>query len=62
MIHNGQPEALTLPTDVTLGDGPPGVGKALHFGKEGVVQLPNVPEIDTDKPLADRGMGARFQN
>ncbi len=40
-----------LPASVTLGDGPPGVGKALHFGTEGAIKLPNVPEIDTDKPF-----------
>ncbi len=27
------------------------MGKALHFGKEGAVKLPNIPEIDTDKPF-----------
>lgn len=48
---NGQSTPVSLPTEVTLGDGPPGVGKALHFGKEGAVKLPNVPEIDTDKPF-----------
>ena len=42
---------MTLPAGVTLGDGPPGVGKALHFGKESAVNLPNIPEIDTDKPF-----------
>jgi hypothetical protein len=38
-----------LPAGVTLEDGPPDVGKALHFGKEGSLKLPRVPEIDTDK-------------
>ncbi len=51
VLRNGQPEPVTLPADVTLGDGPTGVGKALHFGKEGAIQLPNIPEIDTDKPF-----------
>ena len=51
ITHNGQTETVALPAEVTLGDGPPGVGKALHFAKEGAVKLPNVPEIDTDKPF-----------
>ena len=44
-------DTATLPANVTVGDGPPGVGKALHFGKESSLQLPGVPEIDTDKPF-----------
>jgi hypothetical protein len=51
VTHNGQTGPVTLPADVTLGDGPPGVGKALHFGKEGAIKLPNIPEIDSDKPF-----------
>jgi hypothetical protein len=51
VIRNGQSSPLSLPASVTLGDGPPGVGKALHFGKEASVTLPNVPEIDTDQPF-----------
>ncbi|HEY3936356.1 MAG TPA: DUF1549 domain-containing protein, partial [Bryobacteraceae bacterium] len=47
IIRNGQSEDLTLPTGVTLGDGPSGVGKALHFGKESALKLPNIPQIDT---------------
>jgi hypothetical protein len=50
-IRNGQPSQVALPEAVTLGDGPPGAGKALRFGKESAVELPNVPEIDTDKPF-----------
>lgn len=51
IVRNGQAEPVPLPAGVTLGDGPPGVGKALHFGKESAVKLPNIPEIDTDKPF-----------
>jgi hypothetical protein len=51
VFRKGEPEPLTTPAEVTLGDGPPGIGKALHFGKEGALRLPNVPEIDTDQPL-----------
>jgi len=51
VIRNGQSAPVSLPASVTVGDGPPGVGKALHFGKEASVTLPNVPEIDTDKPF-----------
>ncbi len=40
-----------LPEGVTLVDGPPGAGKAMHFGKEASVQLPNIPDFDTDKPF-----------
>ncbi|MGI9070417.1 MAG: DUF1553 domain-containing protein [Bryobacteraceae bacterium] len=50
-VRNGQSVPLALLAGVTLGDGPPGVGKALHFGKEAGVKLPNIPEIDTDKPF-----------
>jgi hypothetical protein len=47
-----KPEELkTLPSEVTLADGPSPAAKALHFGKEGSVTLPNVPGIDTDKPF-----------
>lgn len=42
---------LTPPEGVTLVDGPPGVGSALHFGKEAAVTLPNNPDFDTDKPF-----------
>jgi len=40
-----------LPAGVSLIDGPPGAGKALHFGKEASVELPNIPDFDTDKPF-----------
>jgi hypothetical protein len=40
-----------LPTGVTFGDGPPGVGPALHFAKQSVVTLPNIAAMDTDKPF-----------
>ncbi|MCU1292944.1 MAG: Protein of unknown function (DUF1553)/Protein of unknown function (DUF1549)/Planctomycete [Bryobacterales bacterium] len=50
-VRHGRSESLVLPSGVSVGDGPPGVGKALRFGKEGALQLPNVSEIDTDKPF-----------
>jgi hypothetical protein len=50
-VHNGQTAPVSLPDGVTLGDGPPGIGPALHFGKEASLELPNIPEIDTDKPF-----------
>jgi hypothetical protein len=51
IVRSGQVEPVTLSAGVTLGDGPPTVGKALHFGKESALKLPNIPEIDTDKPF-----------
>jgi hypothetical protein len=51
VTRNGQMVPVLLPTGVTLGDGPPEVGKAINFGKEGSVKLPNIPEVDTDKPF-----------
>ena len=51
VIRHGQAKLVALPPSVTLGDGPPASGKALHFGKEAAVELPNVAEIDTDKPF-----------
>jgi hypothetical protein len=50
-IRNGQPEPLSLPSGVTLGEGPPEAGPALHFGKEAFLTLPNVPEVDSDRPF-----------
>jgi hypothetical protein len=50
-IRNGQPEPLSLPGGVTLGEGPPEAGPALHFGKEALLTLPNVPEVDSDRPF-----------
>jgi hypothetical protein len=39
-----------LPKGVTLVDGPPQLGKALHFEKDAFVELPSVP-ADADKPF-----------
>jgi hypothetical protein len=50
-VRNGQPEPVSLPEGVTRGEGPPGVASALHFGKDASLTLPNVPEIDSDKPF-----------
>lgn len=43
---------VLLPSGITAGEGPPGTGTALHFGNEASVSLPNVSEIDTDKPFS----------
>ena len=51
VIQNGQAKPLDLPPGASLTDGPPGAGKAIHFAKDIGVPLPNVPEIDTDKPF-----------
>jgi hypothetical protein len=51
VIRRREVSPVSLPTGVTLGDGPPDAGRALHFGKEAAVQLPNVPEIDSDRPF-----------
>ncbi len=49
--RKGQPEPVSLPEGVTVGEGVTAGAQALYFGKDGVVALPNVPEIDTDKPF-----------
>lgn len=49
--RRGSSIALTLPPGVTLGDGPTGLGKALHFEKEAAVRLANVPQINSEKPF-----------
>jgi Protein of unknown function (DUF1553)/Protein of unknown function (DUF1549)/Concanavalin A-like lectin/glucanases superfamily/Planctomycete cytochrome C len=51
VLHKGQPQPVTLPAGVTVGPGVSGGGKALHFGKKAFVPLPNVREIDADKPF-----------
>jgi len=51
VVRDGHAEPLSLPNGVTLGDGPPGAGPALHFAKESSMTLPNVPGIDSDKPF-----------
>ncbi len=49
VIRNEHSEPISLPAGVTLIDGPPAVGKAFQFGKEGSVELPDVSDIDSDK-------------
>ena len=51
VVRAGQTEPLKLPPGVTEAEGPSGTEKALHFGKEAYLELPNVPEIDADKPF-----------
>jgi len=51
LLQRGQPQPLTLPAAVTVGQGVSGTGKALHFSKKAFVTLPNIPEIDADKPF-----------
>ncbi|HLX45660.1 MAG TPA: DUF1553 domain-containing protein [Bryobacteraceae bacterium] len=48
-IRNGRRKRLKTPAGITLGDGPAGIAKALYFGKEASVILPDVPDIDTGK-------------
>jgi hypothetical protein len=51
LIRNGNSEPVSLPAVVTEAEGPSGTERALHFGKEGWIELPNVSGIDTDKPF-----------
>jgi len=51
LMRKGRPQPIALPDGVTVGRGVAGVGAALQFGKKAFVTLPNVPEIDADKPF-----------
>jgi Protein of unknown function (DUF1553)/Protein of unknown function (DUF1549)/Concanavalin A-like lectin/glucanases superfamily/Planctomycete cytochrome C len=51
VISGGQSQPVELPPTVTVTDGPPGAGKAIHFGKEAALKLPNIPQIDTSTPF-----------
>ena len=51
IVRQGTSKNLALPPNVTLGEGPAGAGKALWFGKESAMVLPNVAEIDTGSPF-----------
>ena len=51
LLLRGQPQPVTLPAAVTVGQGMSLTGKALHFGKKAFVTLPNIPEIEADKPF-----------
>src|SRR6185437_16494561 len=51
VLRKGTPEAVTVPDGVSLRDGPVRGTKALRFEQEAKVTLPNVPDIDTDKPF-----------
>ncbi|MCU1260416.1 MAG: Protein of unknown function (DUF1553)/Protein of unknown function (DUF1549)/Planctomycete [Bryobacterales bacterium] len=51
VVLNLSPEKLSLPDGVTIGDGVAGSDRALHFGADAFVTLPNVSAIDTDKPF-----------
>ena len=51
LSQKGQPQPLALTEGMTIGDGAPDAGKALHFGKDSFLALPNVPEIDGDRPF-----------
>ena len=46
-----QPEKMELPAGITLGAGVSTSGKALHFAKDSFVTLPNVTDVDSDKPF-----------
>jgi hypothetical protein len=49
--HGGQTDPVSLPEGVAVGEGVTESAGALQFGKEGALTLPNVPEIDTDRPF-----------
>jgi hypothetical protein len=51
LMQKGRPQPIALPAGVTVGEGVTAAGAALHFGKEGSVALPNVPEIAADRPF-----------
>jgi mono/diheme cytochrome c family protein len=51
LMRKGRPEAIALPDGVTLTAGVTAPGAALHFGKKAFVTLPNVPEVDADRPF-----------
>jgi hypothetical protein len=50
-LRKGTVEGVTIPDGVSVSEGPIRDVKALSFQKETGVKLPNVPEIDTDKPF-----------
>jgi hypothetical protein len=51
LMRKGRQQPISLPAGVTVGEGVAAAGAALHFGKNSFVTLPNVPEIDADKPF-----------
>jgi hypothetical protein len=51
LLQKGQLQPVTLPAGVKVGAGVSGNGKALHFDKKGFVTLPNIAEVDADKPF-----------
>jgi mono/diheme cytochrome c family protein len=51
LMRKGRPEAIALPDGVTVSAGVTAPGAALHFGKKAFVTLPNVPDVDADRPF-----------
>ncbi len=51
LMRKGRPQPIALPAGVTVGEGVSAAGAALHFGKKSFVTLPNVQEIDADRPF-----------
>ncbi len=51
LIRANQSTPIALPEQVKVGDGPDISTKALVFGKDAFLPLPNLPEIDTDQPF-----------
>ena len=49
LLREKQSAPIALPEQVSIGDGPVSTEKALHFGKNAFVALPNLPEIDSDR-------------
>src|SRR5579862_783682 len=51
LSQKGQTQPVALTEGVSVGEGGSGAGKALHFGKEAFLALPNISEIDGDRPF-----------
>jgi hypothetical protein len=51
LMRKGRPEAIAFPDGVSVRAGVTAPGAALHFGKKAFVTLPNVPEVDADRPF-----------
>ena len=51
LLRHDVAEPIALSEGVSLGNGPGASGKALHFGKKAFLSLPNLAEIEADKPF-----------
>ena len=50
-VRNRHRKGVKTPAGISLGEGPAGIAKALYFGKDASVTLPNVRGIDTGRPF-----------